>query len=144
MSDITDRTALIEELLSHVVSLRDHDDDHDTEMINVWETAADVMERAAEALIAQEATIRHEFTENVRITQKITEARDRWDRHEQVNTDLHRVCSELQQKITEQAAMIEAISVIEPEVIDTWGTMQFTPEQTNAIGIIIMGMKNTP
>ena len=47
---MSDHSELIAELLSHVVSLRDHDDDCDTEMINAWETAADVMERAADAL----------------------------------------------------------------------------------------------
>ena len=34
----------------------------------------------------------------------LTAAQERWDRHERVNTDLHRVCSELQQKLSEQVA----------------------------------------
>ena len=44
-----------------------------------------------------------------------------------------------ERNLAAQSAVIEEIGAIEPEVIDSWGAMQFTPAQTNAIGVILMG-----
>ena len=47
--------------------------------------------------------------------------------------------ADLEQKLTEQAALILALEAIDPEVIDVRGTMQFTVAQTDAIGRILYG-----
>lgn len=45
----------------------------------------------------------------------LTEAQERWDRHERVNTDLHRVCFELQQKLTELGTAFRDYKIVHPE-----------------------------
>lgn len=58
-------------------------------------------------------------------------AQERWDRHERVNTDLHRVCSEAQQKIAEQAAIIEAAKA---DCVEAWAeTRKFRDDWTAAM-----------
>ena len=78
MTETTDRAALLLEA---------------TEYPGWSSWCGDIIERLAAALAESE--------------RELAKAQERWDRHERVNTDLHRVCSELQQKLTERDATIE-------------------------------------
>ena len=49
----------------------------------------------------------------------------------------------LRERVAELGAVIDAIDAIEPEPIDTWGTMQFTARQTNDIGNILAAAPST-
>ena len=112
MSDTTDRAALIAEMLSHVTSLRDH----------YWETAADVLERAADALADAEQDLA-EARLPVTIAQCAADlaAMTPWSLEQATASIL--MTTQLQQKVTEQAALILAIEVtVRKSLTSTRGT----------------------
>ena len=122
MSDTTDRAALIAELRneSGIGTM------HINERVALMDKAADALIRAGNELSKAHVDAMNAHADDNRSYSAMERQKDR------------RI-ADLEQKLTEQAALIVALEAIDPEVIDVWGTMQFTVAQTDAIGRILYG-----